>query len=147
MRKIIFIVLLLLFFQVCSHASVWSTKYDGVKIYKNPDVTSNELFDYPKNFPLKIVASSGDWYKVVDWMRLSGWVKKTQLKDVKSCVVNRSKMNFRSGPGTGYGRVGKLVQGNVLLILKTTKYWVKVKVIDPNTGQVGWAHRRYLWGI
>ncbi|NQU17665.1 MAG: SH3 domain-containing protein [Candidatus Saganbacteria bacterium] len=148
MRKFLTIVfLLLLFFSTSAVAAVWSTRYDGVKLYKNPDTSSYELFDYPINFPLKIVASSGNWYKVVDWMRLRGWVKKSQLKNVPGCVVSRRKINFRSGPGRGYRNIGKLFQGNVLRVLRTTKYWAKVKVSDPNTGQVGWVHRRLLWGI
>ena len=147
MRKFLILFILFILFSVSARAAVWSTKYDGVKLYKEPSTSSYEFFDYPKNFPLKIIASTGNWYKVVDWMRMKGWVLKSRLKNVKSCVVNRSKINMRSGPGRRYSRIRKLYQGNVLRVLKTTRYWAKVKVIDPNTGQVGWVSRRLLWGI
>lgn len=147
MRTIIFLLLSFLIFHTGSFAAILSTAVDGVKLYSSPSPSSSELFDYAKGTPVKIIAKSGEWYQVVDWMKLKGWIKKSDLINEVHCVVSRTKINFRSGPGTRYSNLGRLYQGNVLKVLKTTKYWINVQVIDPNTGQAGWVHRRYVWGI
>ena len=148
MRFLILLVSFIIFFQTnIIAATIMSTKVDGVKLYKKPDTSSAVKFDYPKDFPLKVLAKSKSWCRVIDWMRMQGWVKTSELKKQKSCIVNRARLNFRSGPGTGYRSIGRLTQGNILQILSVTKYWVKGKLVDPNTGQIGWVYRRFIWGI
>lgn len=147
MRFFIFLLSLLLLLQVGASAFMMATAKDGVILYSEPSELGGIKFDYPKNFPVNVVAKSGGWYQVVDWMHVKGWVKKAELKDDLYAVVYRYKINMRSGPGTGYRRLGKLVKGTVVRVLKTTKYWAKVQISDPNTGQVGWIHRKLLWGI
>lgn len=45
--------------------------------------------------------------------------------------------NLRSGPGTGYDRVGKLKQGQTVRLLGKNGEWYKVQT---NGGQAGWLH-------
>ncbi|MFC1496395.1 SH3 domain-containing protein [Candidatus Margulisiibacteriota bacterium] len=147
MKKIFVFLLFTFYFSFSAMACTMTTAQDGVKLFKTPSIEAEILFDYPENFPLKIISESNGWFQVADWMQLKGWVIGWQLKaGEKSCVVYRHKVNFRSGPGRNYSVLGKLTKGNVLLILKKNQYWVRGKLVDPNTGQVGWVHRQMLWG-
>jgi len=56
-------------------------------------------------------------------------------------VVNTDVLNFRSGPGTGYGIIGQLVQGgNVQIVEHVNSEWVKVSY----NGNVGYVCTKYL---
>lgn len=51
-------------------------------------------------------------------------------------VVNVDALNLRSGPGTGYGKVGQALRGMRLEVLQRQGDWVKVKT---PSGQVAWV--------
>lgn len=52
-----------------------------------------------------------------------------------------SKLNLRSGPGTGNRVVGKIPGGTPLEVLERNGEWAKVRTPD---GQTGWVHEDYL---
>ena len=102
----------------------------------------------PPYYPLQILAKNKDcsWYKVKDWMRTTGWIPAEQVCSDQTVIVNKIKINWRSGPGTGYRNLGKLYKGYILQIIGRKGYWLKVKLVDPLKNKVGWVHRRLVWG-
>ncbi|WP_120500571.1 SH3 domain-containing protein [Roseovarius sp. EL26] len=64
-----------------------------------------------------------------------------QVVDVR--IVTGSVVNMRSGPGTGYNRIGKLAKGAEVTVLRVPgDGWVKLRAHD--TGRVGWMSARLL---
>lgn len=56
-------------------------------------------------------------------------------------VVNTDVLNFRSGPGTGYGIIGQLVQGeNVQIVEHVNSEWVRIS----HNGNIGYVCSKYL---
>lgn len=52
-----------------------------------------------------------------------------------------SRLNLRTGPGTGYGIVAKIKRGTGCTVLSSSGNWRKVKTFN---GQVGWVSANYL---
>ncbi|MFH1386548.1 MAG: SH3 domain-containing protein [bacterium] len=145
MGKILAITLFSLCFSVSVSASV-STKVAGVKLRTGPGPSYKQIVELPKYHPLKIIARSGKWYKVTNWMRARGWVDSSLLAKTKTVVVRKMRVNLRSGPRTRYKKITSLYQGYVLRVIKRSGSWYKVIVIDPPQGIEGWIHRKLVWG-
>jgi SH3-like domain-containing protein len=146
MKKYLVLILIMIAFSASVNALMRSTAEDGVKIYSSPDTASEVLFDCPQHFPVKIIQHGPAWSRVADWQGVSGWVENDLLSKEKTLIVNRIKVNFRSGPGQKYRVVGQLFKGSVLSVLKRQQNWYQVKVIDPPTDETGWIHSTLVWG-
>lgn len=123
-----------------------STKVAGVKLRAGPGSSYKQIAEMPKYHPLKVIARSGKWYKVVNWMNTRGWIYGPLLSNVKTVVVKKWEVNLRSGPGTRYKRITRLYQGYTLRVLKRSGSWYKVIMVDPPKGIKGWIHRKLVWG-
>lgn len=145
MRKIIIGLIFLICFSLNSLALV-STKVEGVKLRTGPGTSYREKMDLPKYYPLKIIAKSGNWCKVADWMNTQGWVYQPLLSNKRTAIVKRVRVNLRSGPGTRYSRVTQLYKGYILRVLKRSGNWYKVIVVDPPSRVEGWIYSRLVWG-
>jgi len=102
--------------------------------------------DFPKYYPLKIIGRSGEWRKVVDWQNTSGWVHNSMISSQQTAVVNRLRVNLRSGPGRGYRQVANLYNGYTLKIIKKRGSWYNVLVVDPPGNTTGWIASWLIWG-
>jgi len=64
----------------------------------------------------------------------------TPSNDVR--FVTADRMNFRSGPGTNFEIIGKVVNGDLTYVLESDGTgWVRVQLED---GTVGWLAERFL---
>ena len=142
MRKIIFFLVSIFLATSCLSLSV---KFEGAKLRSGPGKNYKVKMDMQKHYPLRRIARKGKWYKVKDWQNQTGWMYESQLSSTKTAMVRKIKVNFRSGPGRGYRRLGKLYKGYMLRIIKKYGYWYKVEVIDPPNKQVGWIYRTLIW--
>lgn len=145
MKKSVLISIFCLFL-ITSSLALPSTKVDGVRLRSGPGKSYSVKMDLPKYYPLKIVARSGAWRKVVDWQNTRGWVHKSTLSSQRTAIVRKLRVNLRSGPGTRYRRVSRLFKGYTLKIIKYYGAWYKVKVVDPPNGPTGWIYRTLIWG-
>jgi uncharacterized protein YgiM (DUF1202 family) len=88
---------------------------------------------------------SSGWYKVV-WKGQMGYCfGKSYVRENSTSggstgatgtgTVTASALNVRSGPGTGYARIGTLAKGSVVTILGTQSGWYKIQY-GSRTGYV-----------
>jgi len=61
-------------------------------------------------------------------------------------AVSASRVNMRTGPGTNYGVLDKLVRGTQAEVIEVTaEGWARIRVVE--TGQVGWMSTSLLDAI
>lgn len=143
--------LLLMTWSVCSQAAaitMVSVSGEKVNLRKGPSTRYPIIWELGKGFPLMIIGSQGNWYKVRDFERDVGWIYKSLVSRKPHLIVkvnknSNNRINIRSGPGTNYKIVGKAEYGVVFETLQRGKGWVKVR---HETGLTGWIKRSLLWG-
>lgn len=65
----------------------------------------------------------------------------SQNRDIRKVASN--KVNMRAGPGTNFGRVGQLMRGTEVVVLRDPgNGWIKLEVQE--TGRIGWMADRLL---
>lgn len=101
------------------------------------------------NERLPVLDKSGDWYKVKLSSGATGWVAGWLVKieypssaaaqTAQTAVIKGSSMNVRSGPGTGYGLVTQVGQGERFPVIEKSGDWYKVRLKNGNFGWLaGW---------
>lgn len=136
--------LLIFFFSgTGTEAKMVSTNQEVVNIRSAPSTSSPVRWQLGKGFPLKVISSSGNWYKVSDFEKDAGWIYAPLTSSTAHLIVKTTVVNLRSGPGTSYRIIGKAKYGVVFRTLKRVKGWVKVQ---HKSGLSGWVARRLLWG-
>ncbi len=58
--------------------------------------------------------------------------------------VSGEKVNFRSGPGTGYRVVGKVSAPQLVTVIERRKDWMKIRVEENGVSLSGWIAQRFL---
>ena len=144
LRRYYFTLLILTFTTAALALS--STVGDGVIVRDGPGEKYGFRMDLPQYYPLRVLKTEKGWCKVSDWLYNQGWVTAESLSKVRTAIVRRSRVNLRSGPGTGYRRIKKLYKGSILKIIKRYYNWYKVEVVDPPDGGTGWIYRSLIWG-
>lgn len=147
----ILILLLLISWSLCGPATaitMVSVSGDKVNLRKGPSTRFPVIWELGQGFPLKVIGSKGNWYKVSDFENDVGWIYKKLVSRRPHLIVkvnknSKSSINIRSGPGTQYKIVGKAEYGVVFETLQRGNGWVKVR---HETGLTGWIKRSLLWG-
>ncbi len=75
---------------------------------------------------LKGIGRSGDWIKVVTTNNKTGYVRKDFISFGVGATTT-GDVNFRSGPGTNYGRIRTLLKGAPITVLKVDGNWAQVR--------------------
>jgi SH3-like domain-containing protein len=115
-----------------------------INMRDGPGTQHTALWSLVRGYPLEVLGRKGDWYRVRDFERDTGWVYRPLTSTKKPHHIVKSKVaNVRSGPGTRYRVIGKAVYGEVLRTLEKRDGWVKV---SQSGGSSGWVARRLLWG-
>lgn len=98
-----------------------------------------------------VLDRSGEWSKVRTESGRTGWIKTKYIDGTTKSlgtglktVHTSSSLNLRSGPGTGYARVGTVCDSWQVKVLNTEGDWVRVTV--EATNQTGWIMAKYLGG-
>ncbi len=139
---------LILFSANMCCAEVLSVNANNVNLRSGPDTSSSVKWEYGKGFPLKVLAKEGDWVKVADFERDTGWIHKSLLDDKTFVIVNKNRnskkiINIRSGPSTNNTIVGKAYYGVVFENLEEKSGWIRVR---HDSGLEGWIKASLLWG-
>lgn len=153
LKRIFRILLLLLFisWSACGQAAgitMVSVTGEKVNLRKGPSTQYPVIWELGQGFPLRVIGSQGNWYKVSDFEGDVGWVYKDLVSKKAHLIVktnknSKARINIRSGPGTKYNAVGMAEYGVVFETLQRGDGWVKVK---HETGLTGWVKRSLLWG-
>lgn len=89
-----------------------------------------------------LLSSSGTW-RQIQFGAGAGWVHASYLKGSAAQVhhvTNTTSLNLRSGPGTGYRRLGTLPRGAALAVAQSSGSWRRVAF----AGRDAWVHGSYL---
>jgi SH3-like domain-containing protein len=148
---ILVLMVLLVFTGVIGEAAgitMVSVAGEKVNMRKGPSTKYAVKWELGKGFPLRVIGSQGNWFKVSDFESDVGWVYKKLVNRNPHLVVkvnkkSRKRANIRSGPGTKYKIVGKAEYGVVFKTLQRSDGWVKVQ---HEQGLTGWVKRSLLWG-
>ncbi|MDX1776583.1 MAG: SH3 domain-containing protein [Desulfobulbales bacterium] len=150
----IFRITLLLFvlsWLLCGQAAgitMVSVTGEKVNLRKGPSTQYPIIWELGKGFPLRVIASKGNWLKVSDFEKDVGWIYKDLVSRKPHLIVKKNKnskarINIRSSPGTNSPVIGKAEYGVVFETLKRGDGWVKVR---HESGLTGWVKRSLLWG-
>ncbi len=104
----------------------------SLRLRAEASTKSTTLAFASKNEIVILLERSGDWYKVLynlkegymhaDYLDVST-VKNTELGYGK---VNYSRVNMRTGPGTGYKALGQSAKGDLAYVIGFNRQWYKV---------------------
>lgn len=108
---------------------------DSLRMRSQPNTKSDILTKAPEGSQVELLSGEENgWYKV-SYKGKEGYMSAEWLKVVTTAdaseqktagVVNAGPLNVRSGPGTGYDRIGSLKEGSVVTILETSGGWYKI---------------------
>ena len=94
-----------------------------------------------KNLPIKVIDKKGNFRRIIDFKKNSGWIHISQLKKGKSVILLKDQILF-SKPTIYSKPIIKISKGRLLLVKKCKKKWCKVKTED----YLGWIITNNIWG-
>ena len=118
-----------------------SVKNDGVNLRSGPATNDEILFQLPAGYPLQVLSKQGKWLKVRDFENDKGWIYASLVSRTRYVIVKVKDGNVRSGPGTKYDKVGKVVRDVILRSTDRKGDWVKIS--HPKL--TGWIHKSLVW--
>ena len=129
-------------------AEMTSVKGDAINLRKGPGTKYSILWEYGNGYPLEIISKEGNWIKVKDFEKDTGWIHKSLTTYDPHVIVNvnrenKGKINIRKGPGTSNQIVGKAQYGVVFKTLNRKSGWINV---EHESGLNGWIKENLLWG-
>lgn len=135
---------LLLFFPAGEgQAKMVAVDRDRINVRSGPGLNYSILWHLERGFPLQVIGSKQNWYRVRDYEGDVGWVYKPLTNGRAHVVVKRREINVRSGPGTNYRIIAKAREGVVFRTVSRQKGWLKVR---HQNGTTGWVARHLVWG-
>ncbi len=72
----------------------------------------------------------------------SSFKSSSEFDNTSFLIVKSKTLNVRTGPGTNYEVIEKLIKGDFLIYLSFEKDWIKVKVVD--SGKEGYVYYKYV---
>jgi SH3-like domain-containing protein len=96
-----------------------------------------------RGYPLRVLQNKGDWLKVIDFEKDTGWIHRSLISSTPFHIVQAKGANMRSRPSTSSRIMARLVYGEVLRTLEHNGGWVK---LQRSGGLRGWVAQRLLWG-
>ncbi len=124
-------------------ASYVSVKGDNVNVRTGPNTNQPVSMELFKGYPLQVVSTQGEWLKVTDFEKDSGWIHKSLVVDGNTVIVNGTKsVNMRSEPSTKSSIIANVDRGVVLTKIEARGKWLKVK---HSSGLAGWIYKPLLW--
>lgn len=131
----------------------------NVNFRSGPATSYSSLGKFPNGASVSVLGQSGAWYQVSyngrtgyvhgDYLRITtggGATTPTQAppqeNGIGKGVVRASSLNVRSGPGTGYSRVGSLPNGASVTVLSQSGGWYQIRY-NSLTGYVSGDYLSY----
>ena len=145
MKKFYFLTLILFLFpiHVLSEEIFLSLKKNKVNVRYGPSFESPIKFIYKKiDLPIKQIDKKENWRRIIDLKNNSGWIHRSQLKQINSIISLEEKILFKKS--SSFSRpLAKIQKGRVLVIQKCVKEWCKIK-----SGKFkGWVKTENVWGL
>jgi len=145
MKKFYLLILILFFFpiHVPSEEIFLSLKKNKVNVRYGPSFESPVKFIYKKiDLPIKQIDKKENWRRIIDLKNNSGWIHRSQLKQINSIIPLEEKTLFKKS-SIFSKPLARIQKGRVLVIQKCIKGWCKIK-----SGQFkGWIKTENVWGL
>ena len=74
-------------FSVFANAEMLSVNSESVNLRSGPGTNYDVKWEYGKGFPLQVITKKGDWVKVSDFEKDSGWIFKPLLSQKGHMIV------------------------------------------------------------
>ena len=144
MRKLIFF--LILVFNQSSFAIENShfliLKHNKVNVRYGPGLDYPIKYIYKKKFfPVKVIDKKGNFRRIIDHKKNSGWIHKIMLIKSKSLITTSEKILFKK-PSLFSKPIIKIKSGRLLIVKKCIDNWCKINT-DVYTG---WIKDDNIWG-
>lgn len=124
-------------------AEYLSITTDNANVRTGPGTNYPSSMELFQGYPLKVEKKQGEWYKIIDFEKDSGWVHTSIVKKADTVIVNAKKsINMRSGPTTKDAVVADVERGVVLTRVSEKGKWTKVR---HSSGTTGWVYSPLLW--
>jgi SH3-like domain-containing protein len=140
----LFFTLTLLGIATAASARMVAVNADMINMRSGPGSNFKVVWELGRGYPLKVIGTQGQWYRVVDFENDKGWVYKKLVDRSSHFVVKNKVINIRSGAGTRYKIIRQAKRGVVLKTLQHKAGWAKVRHEEENIE--GWVKRDLLWG-
>lgn len=114
---------------------------DGVNLRSGPTTKHDVLFQLPAGYPLKVLEREKKWLKVSDYEDDKGWIYAGLVSSTPYVIVKVDEGNVRSGPGTNFDKIGKVVRDVIMKRVDTDGDWIKVS--HPEL--TGWIYSNLVW--
>ena len=114
-----------------------------VNLRSGPGTQHSAEWIVSRGYPLRVIASRGNWLEVVDFENDKGWIYRPLTSSTAYHIVKVKSANMRGQPTTRSRVIAKLVYGDVLRTLERRSGWVRVQ---RDSGLRGWVARSLLWG-
>lgn len=143
-KKIIVISSVAFFFSTSAFAAtVLSVATDNANVRTGPGTKYPVAMELFQGYPLKVLKTQGEWYKVSDYEKDTGWIHNSIVKKQDTVIVDAQKsLNMRSGPNKKNPVVADVERGVVLKKISSEGKWTKVR---HSSGTVGWIYSPLLW--
>jgi cell wall-associated NlpC family hydrolase len=118
----------------------------NLRLRESASTSSANLAYAPDGEVVIVEGKVGDWYKVIynlkEGYMHSDYLDVTKVENVELGygVVNDTRVNIRSGPGTKYASLGKFTPGDKAYIIGINNQWYKVIY----NGQICYIRSDYL---
>ncbi len=120
-----------------------SIKGDTINVRTGPGTNYQVYMELFKGYPLRVVATQGDWLKISDYERDTGWIHRSLVEKNNTVIVNGKKaVNMRAEPSTNSPIIATVERGVILTRLETSGKWLKVK---HSSGMIGWIYKPLIW--
>ena len=112
----------------------------ALNLRTGPGLNYPILLTMPQGAPVTVLSTSGDWSKVT-YNGTSGYAFSLYLDSASSTIYAvTSRVNFRTGPGTGYEIILKIPSGAIVTVQSITNNWAKLTYL----GKTGYSYGSYL---
>lgn len=113
-------------------------------LYDAPSARGKKVFVAPRNMPVEVILSYGEWSKVRDASGDLSWVESRYLAPRRFVVVKAASAKVRSGAEDAAAPVFVAEKGVLLELAEpASSGWVKVRHRD---GQSGFVKAGDVWG-
>lgn len=120
-----------------------SVKSDNINVRTGPGTNYQIAMELFAGYPLQVIEKQGEWLKIVDFEKDSGWIHASLVDSGTTVIVNAtSSVNMRAEASTSSAVIATVERGVVLTKLESQGEWLKLR---HSSGMIGWIHKSLLW--
>lgn len=96
-----------------------------INVRAAPNTSSEIMYQLEKSEDALVVEESGDWLKIKPKDGFNPWIHKDM---VENGVIEKDNVNVRVGPSTETSSLGKLSEGEPVIVIKTEGEWLQIEL-------------------